>query len=286
MFDLKLGVENFLAIKKADLESKNNITVLIAPNRSGKTHLLLLLYTVFWQLWKELKDDNLPSSDNLFLEKLKSVFLWKKPADFISWNAKESKVKIETDFQELSFNIHNNKLKILKKIVKDKNKAKCVLGRSPIYIQSAGLGDYYKGIFSIKKYYPSWKIVSDTVADLVSDLFIVADATENPSSQNKKYLETFEKFFSSRFFINNYRIYIQERGKKYGIEKAASGLKSLSWFYLILRYNLLGNVLFIDEPEVNLHPEYIDKLTYFIYKLSQGRKIFIQIIFLRALTNL
>jgi len=37
MFDLEINLENFLSIKKATVKSKNNITVIIAPNRAGKT---------------------------------------------------------------------------------------------------------------------------------------------------------------------------------------------------------------------------------------------------------
>ena len=58
MFNLNLEIENFLAIKKANLESKNNITVLIAPNRAGKTQIMLLLYSIFWVWWKVSKNNN------------------------------------------------------------------------------------------------------------------------------------------------------------------------------------------------------------------------------------
>ena len=149
------------------------------------------------------------------------------------------------------------------------------ISKSPLYIQGAGLGDYYKGIFSLKKYYSGWRLVTQATTDLLNDLFIVASEESQPDEKNNKLIEEFEKLFKTRFFVQNERIYIQEQGRKSIIERAASGLKSLAWFYLILRYNLLGEFLFIDEPEVNLHPEFIDKLTSFLYELSKGRKIFV-----------
>ncbi len=145
----------------------------------------------------------------------------------------------------------------------------------PVYLQVAGLGDYYKGIYSLGKYYSKWKIISEAIKDFIEDIFIVSGEKTHLSIKERELISLFEKLFSSKFYIQNQKIYIHEKRRRYGIEKTASGLKSLSWYYLILRYNLIGSVLFIDEPEVNLHPVYIDKLAYFLYKLSEGRKIFI-----------
>jgi len=275
MFNLNLEIENFLAIKKANLESKNNITVLIAPNRAGKTQLMQMLYTVLWSLWRELHDRKHFTLYHL-RSKIKNVFLLRKINELHSWDSETFNFSLSVN-NECRITVgleepHFEKLTTFDEAVSNFRK---VLTKSPIYLQPAGLGDYYKGIYSLKKYYPKWQLISEAVTDLVSDLFIVADEKVEPTNENQKLMELFEKLFSSKFYIQNRRIYIQEKGKRYGIERTASGLKSLSWFYLILRYNLLGNILFVDEPEVNLHPEYIDKFTYFVYRLSQKRKIFI-----------
>ena len=147
--------------------------------------------------------------------------------------------------------------------------------RNPVYIQPAGLGDYYKGIFSLKKYYPHWKLISEAVTDLITDLLVVADEKTNDSGEIERLTREFERLFKAKFFIQNERVFVQEKRRKYGIERTASGLKSLSWLYLTVKYGLLGEFLFLDEPEVNLHPEYIDKLVKFIVEASEGRKIFI-----------
>ncbi|WP_457641822.1 AAA family ATPase [Persephonella sp.] len=57
MLDLELKLKNFLSIKEAQLKSKNNITVLIAPNRAGKTQILMLLYAIFWSLHKHISGE-------------------------------------------------------------------------------------------------------------------------------------------------------------------------------------------------------------------------------------
>ncbi len=268
MLNLELKLKNFLSIKEADLNSKNNITVLIAPNRAGKTQIMLLLYSIFWSWWKVSKD-NKKSKDfeEELKRKIKNVLLLKKIDELKAWDKKTYNIELRLDFSEITFELINFQIKNFE--------STNYLKISPLYMQLSGLGDYYKGIYSLKKYYPQWKLISEAITDLLSDLFIISSEKVETDKENQEFLNLFEKLFGSKFYIQNERIYIQEKGKKYGIEKTASGLKSLSWYYLILRYNLIGNVLFIDEPEVNLHPVYIDKLAYFLYKLSEGRKIFI-----------
>ena len=269
MFDLEIKLENFLSIKEATVKSKNNITVIIAPNRAGKTQLMLLIYSIFWSWWRENIDRY---NHSILLQKLKSVYLLKSINDLVKWD--KNKLTVELKSSSLDFfyriSIIEDEYKESSHKIKPKN-----IEKNPIYLQLAGLGDYYKGIHSLKKYYPQWKLISEAITDFISDLFIVSSEKGETDKENKKLLELFEKLFSAKFYIQNERIYIQEKTKKYSIEKTASGLKSLSWFYLIIRYNLVGNILFIDEPEVNLHPIYIDRLAYFLYRLSEGRKIFI-----------
>jgi len=260
---------------------------------------MLLIYSILWSWWKVSRNYHLISKaeedennkhfqimrENLYQDlkrnrdfenelktKTKNVFLVKNIEDILTWEKKSYKVSLKseyliTSFTGKPFKVEEFDIKYFKFFG--------YIQTSPLYLQLAGLGDYYKGIYSLKKYYPHWKLISEAITDLLTDLFIVSTEKIETEKENKELLGLFEKLFTSKFYIQNDRIYIQEKNRKYGIEKTASGLKSLSWFYLILRYNLAGKFLFIDEPEVNLHPVYIDKLAYFLYKLSHNRKVFI-----------
>ena len=273
MLKFSIELENFLAIKSAKLRSDNNITFIIAPNRAGKTQIMLLLYAFFWNLWYEGRSgtkEDLKFSD--FISKIKKVFLINKTEELISWGKKESKATISFSDSEFSFSIKKGKHEniISKGSFKNINFTK-----SPIYLSPAGFGDYYKGIWAMKKYYENGKLVSAAITDLLYDLFIMSSDYAETQTENEKLLKEFQKLFQAKFYIKNERIYVNEKDKSYSLEKSASGLKSISMLYLILKYNLLGEILFIDEPEVNLHPEYIYKLANFLFKLSQNRKIFI-----------
>ncbi len=239
MFKLALEVENFLAVKRAKLRSDNNITLIIAPNRAGKTQLMLFLYSFFWSLWRDIKEGK-----PIFFSigsKLKNVFLIKNLRDLISWGSYECKFSITID-DKYQYIFHQEKEKRkTEDLGADLGSFKEIkLSKSPIYIPPAGLGDYYKGIWAIKKYYEKWRLVPEATTDLLHDLFILASEGIETEKENEKLISVFEKMFQAKFFIKNERIYVQEKGKSYGIEKTASGLKSLSWLYLILKYNLIG----------------------------------------------
>ncbi len=272
--ELQLKLENFLSIKEAKLSSSSNVIFILAPNRAGKTQILYFLYSYLWSLWKQTKDKK-ESLKSVFSRKIKNVFLVKTVKDLISWSSKEAKISLcfhQNDYKTiLKWEIFKDK----KDLLKVKNLKSPSIEKAPIYIAPAGLGDYYKGIWALKKYYPTWKLVSHAITDLLEDLFIVASEDMEISEENKKIIQKFEKTFGVSYFIQKERIFIKEKGKIYGIEKTASGLKSLAWLYLIFKYDLIGDFLLLDEPEVNLHPQWIDLLVEFIDLISQNRKVFI-----------
>ena len=78
------------------------------------------------------------------------------------------------------------------------------------------------------------------------------------SESSEELTALFEDLFNVRFYIQQNRIYAKER-KSYIIERAASGLQTLSWLYLVVKYRLIGEIVLIDEPETSLHPEYVKR---------------------------
>lgn len=272
--NLLLELKNFLSIKEAKLSSSSNVVFILAPNRAGKTQILYLIYSYLWALWKQTRDQK-ENLKQLFPRKAKSVFLVRTVKDLISWSTQRAEVSISLQYKDFKTNLKWEIFKDKKDILAVENVKNPNIEKAPIYIAPAGLGDYYKGIWALKKYYPTWRLVSHATTDLLEDLFIVASEDVELSEENKKFIQRFERIFEVSYFIQNERIFIKEKGKTYGIEKTASGLKSLVWLYLIFKYDLIGDFLLLDEPEVNLHPQWIDQLVELIDLISQRRKVFI-----------
>jgi len=266
---VEIKMSNFLSIKKADVTSRNNLILLVAPNRAGKTHLLMLIYCIFWSLWRSAKEGNADKEMvDILKSKIKRTFLLKSLDELVSWEGKSYEIEVKID-RKINLLISGPPFKA--KLSKTGEKE---LDISPIYVQPAGMGIYYKGIYSMKKYYPNWRLITEAITDFLNDLFIVSEKYKITAEDSKKLLDLFEKLFEVKFYVQQDRIYAKEK-KNYIIEKAASGLQTLSWFYLAIKYGLLGEILLIDEPETNLHPEYIDKLSTFLVELSKNRKVFV-----------
>lgn len=269
-FDLKIS--NFLAIKEGDLTSNNPLTVLVAPNRAGKTQIQYLLYSIFRSHWQASKkgdqvNDMIAAKWNF--DDIQNVFLLDEWADYINWSAQEASVTLQSqDFFNIQLSLAQDQN------FYDKSPKLYPFQKGPIYLSPAGLADYHKGIEAISRFYSSHNIISTAVTDFIQDVFIVHDS--KTSNVNQQLLQSFQDKFEARFFIENDTIQIEEKGKRLAIENAASGLKSLSWLYLMVKYNLLGEVLFLDEPEVNLHPAYQTQLAAFIAELiDAGVKVFL-----------
>ncbi|GEM_PF-6648151 len=119
---LKMKISNFLSIKKAGLESRNGLTVLVAPNKSGKTHLLLFLYSIFWSLWKWKIEKKSKAA-----EKIANIL---QIDELTSWEPKSYSAEITVD--DIVFSFPSFEIKIPSDI-------RLSFDKSPVYIQPAGM---------------------------------------------------------------------------------------------------------------------------------------------------
>jgi predicted ATPase len=271
--DLKfdLEIKNFLAIKKADLKSNQPLTVLVAPNRAGKTQILYLLYSIFKHEAARMPyevniDYTAKEATNNFIagSSLSNVFLIDKPSAFVNWSASSGYFKIKnSEYLDIEFSFNNQE----KFIDSSKITTERLIKKTPIYLSPAGMGDFYKGIMNLIWFYPSYKILSSAITDFLGNLMTVQGDNTSSSKTNAKLLKSFEEKFQAKFFVKENQVHVQENGKELPIKNTASGLKSLSWLYLMIKYDLLGEVLLLDEPEVNLHPAYLNQLAAFLGEL-------------------
>ncbi len=266
----QLRVKNFLAIRQANLTARSPVIVLVGANKSGKTQLMYLLYSLFWAKWRarleEKANGNRKGRESLEFEKalkqkLKGVFLIRKFDDLVNWQAKGKKCTVELIAGNKERAAH---LRIEEKKVEIEESLSFTLDHSPTFIAPL-IGEYYKGIWALHKVSPSWRLVSEAVSDFINDLFLYADR-----KKSSPLLQRFEKWAQVSFYTQENRIYAKEQGRSYKIERAASGLKSMSAFYLAVQHGLIGEYLFLDEPESGLHPEYIQRWSAWISRFSEA----------------
>ena len=160
------------------------------------------------------------------------------------------------------------------KFIEDKDNSKI---RKPLTISPNGFGDYYKGIFAIQRFYADTVIFSNYISDLVYDLFIVSDAKRKKDSDRfTQELNEIVTTLNADFNISDNRIIVMEKGKEYPLEAVASGLKTFAPLILAMKHGLIEDTLIVDEPEVSLHPAWIEVMAELLYKISRkGVKVFI-----------
>ena len=103
--------------------------------------------------------------------------------------------------------------------------------------------------------------------------------TRDVTSNAKKVLNILEKTIGGTVIVENDVFFILHKdGKKIPFTLTASGYKKLGLLWKLIRNGLLepGSVLFWDEPENSLNPEYVPVLVDILLELSRnGVQIFI-----------
>ncbi len=98
--------------------------------------------------------------------------------------------------------------------------------------------------------------VSETVTDFLTRIMNL----EYPERAKEwdKLLKKLENKINARFSIQQGKIIALFKKERVNIERVASGLKTFSLIYLALKQGLIipGGILFLEEPEEHLHPEW------------------------------
>ncbi len=266
--NIALTFRNFLVFSHVVWRSSSPITLILGPNRTGKTHILLTLFVFFKYLWLQSRlGEDSPSLRSLFLD----TFLMRNPNDLRRWGTREEKFGVRFSWEgvvDLKYpgSFQTSASKISGELTQDQIPI-------PVYYAPAGLGDYYKSLSFVAKSFRNWRVISQAVVDLISTV-LVGDREEDP-----RFVEMFRSLFGEdmKFSVERERIYAYEGKKKLKIERAASGVKSLSWLYLLGRAGVFRNaVLLADEPEVHFHPEYLLRFAGLLFSMTRmGTRIFL-----------
>ncbi|OHD55653.1 MAG: hypothetical protein A2Y33_13545 [Spirochaetes bacterium GWF1_51_8] len=279
--NIGLKGNDFLSLKEFDLSSpdESNVVLLLGENKSGKTQALKLVYSFLSALSEaqfEKRIISIKKENTNYLEIFHPLFYHELETNFVhagfgaSWG-NGSDLNIIFRCNEIVYQENKNSKQ---KVIEDKYNA--LIGKT-IAISPNGFGDYYKGIFAIQRFYADNAIFSNYISDLVYDLFIVSDAKRKKDSDRfTQELNEIVTIINADFNISDNKIIVMEKGKEYPLEAVASGLKTFAPLILAMKHGLIEDTLIIDEPEVSLHPAWIEVMAELLYKISKkGVKVFI-----------
>ena len=270
---MKIEFENLGPLEKGELDSSNlkNLNVIIGPNNSGKTYFSYFIYTVLKKFYEKI--------DLNFGLKSKGIrnLLKKEEKDYSKELLKDLPIIFHTNEKKFENTKINVSLHITDKFDNiEENyhfeKTAKILDINNIYFfpaERSGAVLFYKQLFQsgndiLRKF------------ELSRDVDILKDVSNYPEPINE-YMKFLNRNFEDRneteiyknVFVNIEDIIdgeilvrddkiLYKNKKDFELEMGlvSSTVKTLVGFYLYIKYCAKkGDIIFIDEIELNLHPK-------------------------------
>ena len=265
---MKIEFENLGPLEKGELDLSNlkNLNVIIGPNNSGKTYFSYFIYTVLKKFYEKI--------DLNFGLKSKGIrnLLKKEEKDYSKELLKDLPIIFHTNEKKFENTKINISLDITDKFdsVDFENTSK-IFGINNIYFfpaERSGAVLFYKQLFQsgndiLRKF------------ELSRDVNILKDVSNYPEPINE-YMKFLNRNFEDKneteiyknVFVNIEDIIdgeilvrddkiLYKNKKDFELEMGlvSSTVKTLVGFYLYIKYCAKeGDIIFIDEIELNLHP--------------------------------
>ena len=265
---MKIEFENLGPLEKGELDLSNlkNLNVIIGPNNSGKTYFSYFIYTVLKKFYEKI--------DLNFGLKSKGIrnLLKKEEKDYSKELLKDLPIIFHTNEKKFENTKINISLDITDKFdsVDFENTSK-IFGINNIYFfpaERSGAVLFYKQLFQsgndiLRKF------------ELSRDVNILKDVSNYPEPINEymKFLNrnfedkneteiyknvfvNIEDIIDGEILVRDDKIFYKNK-KDFELEMGlvSSTVKTLVGFYLYIKYCAKeGDIIFIDEIELNLHP--------------------------------
>ncbi len=269
----EIKISEFARHKQCHWSNHGQINLIIGENDSGKTQLLKLLYAIAKSLnshAKKAKTTNEPWS-NILAKKLLWTF---QPDNFelgrlVNRSTKEAfKAEFTIQDQQYQFGFGKTTTKSIRDCSEPISNSSDV---NAIYIPPKEVLSALDAIDATRKKLeiPGF---DDTYIDLIDDLRL--PATEGGIDKNLvaalKHLQ--DATGGGDIKLENGEFFFTRGREKYGMRSIAEGIRKISILNQLIRNRTLknGSVLFIDEPETNLHPRAIILLVEMLFLIAKS----------------
>lgn len=295
---VRVKIENYKSIKKCDI-TINDLSLLIGANGSGKSNVLSAITYFYDNLIYEKYDDKVYDLNNKFSNQVTITFYYdftdfvkisksnNPEFDFLNDDNEKSKY---TDYynaiRTLAEKDSNNIVSVKMSQIKGKPIKWNLPFESRLIIWSLFPVFY---VDTRKLDITEWSVVWDTLGELGKVSNMERENLEssirhiiNDNLETKKKISSLQKIFDSaelttvkyksKDFAKNFaKIYLSgeklyQRGKS--LEYFSAGTNSVKYIELLLRtineiakIKMKHPIVLFDEPEISLHPSYIDELS-------------------------
>jgi len=277
-----LTLENIAAFQKLEWQPDERLNLIIGENDSGKTHLLKILYGIARSIEEYQKRKNSDQSlrwASVLAEKLRWTF--QPPALKLGQLVHNGKSQLTVNAHladnslNLSFSFGDKTTRKILKFTPKTLETKITL--NALFLPPKEIMTVMDAIEATRS---QLEIIGfdDTYIDLIKALRLpVSQGKLHPHL--KKAVELLDEQMGNGQIEIDKNEWVFKRGdNKYAMSQTAEGLKKLGILKILLKNRLLkpGTILFVDEPEVNLHPKAVVALVDIFFQMAQaGIQIYI-----------
>jgi AAA15 family ATPase/GTPase len=273
-------LKNFGIFQKLNWENHQGINIIIGKNDTGKTHLLKLLYSISKTIEDYGKQQQKPESTRkTFQNLLSEKIIWtfqpegsKGLAEIITKYASTDK-KLRVDFQINDENLYFTFGEDTKRQINDTSPhipLQSLNEINSIFIPAKEVLSAFDAIAATREKLEIFGF-DDTYYDLIKALRL-------PTTRGKVQTEmqeacrTLEELFGGVIRREKEKFIFKKQNRKYTMSQVAEGVKKIGIITILIRNRTIDKhtILFLDEPENNLHPEAILELVRVLFLLNQA----------------
>ena len=285
----KIHLKNFVHFIEFKWEKVGKLNVIIGENDTGKTNLLKLLYSTS-RAWSKFTTDKKNNRDKPFnvtlADKILDTFQPRANGigDLVS---KKSKSKLEVEI--VYFSDSENQQSIQFQFSRD---AKRIITDTNVFIEPCREENFNSIFIPPKEVLTAFDAIQstrteekwmygfdDTYIDLIK-LLQIDTVQGKQSGKLPTIIKGLEELMNGKIHQRKGEEKFKYRrgSEEYSMSMTAEGIKRIGIYITLINNRQLhpGSVLFLDEPEAELHPRAIRVLGNMIYDLSQsGIQVFV-----------
>lgn len=272
-----LKMNNFTVFEELDIDFEKGINILIGENGTGKTHILKLLYSAC-----QATDPKVSFPNKLVRVMLPDEYkilrlITRHPGN----RSTEIKVAAQSDDNSAEKNLSlsfNNKTKKWDALVRGKEGwEKAFPKMSSIFIPAKEiLSNSFNLAAAVDKNNVKF---DDTYIDIIHSAKVDISVGRNSVEKDKR-LKKIEEIIDGTVFYDAQKdeFYLKKGQSKQEFSLVAEGIRKMALLWQLVKNGTLekGSVLFWDEPEANINPQYIPIIVELILALQRdGVQVFL-----------
>jgi AAA15 family ATPase/GTPase len=269
----RLDLENFGIFDCFEWNDHAKINILIGKNDTGKSQLLKILYS----LAKSVEIYHKQSQPNALQESFSTVLanklIWtfqpegKGLGELITKG--QNKLNVQARLCEENYHFSFGK-DTTRKITDVNNHLIPPKNLSAIFVPPKEVLTAFEAIAATREQLEIFGF-DDTYYDLITSLRLPT-TKGNIQKDMKEVLENLVQLFEGEILREGKQFILKRGREKFWMSQVAEGVKKIGILTTLIRNRSLqkGTILFIDEPENNLHPEAIVALVKMLFSLSKA----------------